>query len=205
MNSTLTFDEKTHRYYLNGRWVMGVTESLRLSGVLPTLPPSARIDYKASLGTAAHVAVKLDAANDLDESSVTEEVRPFLKSWRRFRAHRPIKRVVASECYVLSRRHLFAGRLDLVIEHDESRDLWLYEVKTGAMQPAYRLQTAAYMLAWNEEHPDQPVTRRAALQLIADDDAIPFRVQVHEDVDDKDAYLAALRVAHWKVKHGLTT
>lgn len=60
---------------------------------------------------------------------------------------------------VYSRRHRFSGTLDAIVR--TGRDLVLLDWKTGkAIYPEYRLQTAAYQHAWEEEFPDQPIADR---------------------------------------------
>lgn len=66
---------------------------------------------------------------------------------------------------IYSRRHRYSGTLDLIAK-DANGNLVLVDWKTGkSVYPEFRLQTAAYVKAWEEEHPDQPIASRILVRL----------------------------------------
>ena len=78
-------------------------------------------------------------------------------------------RVVANERKVYSRRYRYSGTFDALGEI--GGELVLLDWKTGkSIYPEYRLQTAAYCHAWEEEFPDQPISGRYLVHIT--DDAV---------------------------------
>lgn len=164
----LLFDEAAHRYTLDGRPVPGVTSVLKLvsgadyAGVDPDVLARA-----AARGTAVHRMVELDGQGILDEDSLAEELQPYLVQWRQFRAQSGFV-ILAQECRVASRRHGYAGTLDLfgVLNGRFA----LVDVKSVVrVMRTTGPQTAAYEVALRECRPDllpgdAPVDR-FALQL----------------------------------------
>jgi hypothetical protein len=196
----LIFDADRHAYYLDGRRVIGVTEALTLSGIAPRYNGRAA-EYAASRGTAVHVAVLLDVRGDLDRSTIAPEINGYVAAWWRWLEYaRPLGwEVEAVECNILSRRHLFAGRADLVVMFNGAR--WLIDIKTAkTLTPANALQTGAYKLGWDEMNPKSKIAKRAVLQLMPDGN---WKLDEHKDPTDPQTFLDFLRVAQWKQKHGI--
>ncbi len=69
--------------------------------------------------------------------------------------------LVASECNVVSEVHQFGGCIDIVaLTPGEDRDAkrGLYDIKTSkGIYDEYKIQLAAYEVAWNELHPDAKI------------------------------------------------
>jgi hypothetical protein len=80
--STLTFDEATHTYRVDGRIVLSVTQILKV--VFPDVYagiPLEILDRKARLGTAVHKVIELYLRGCLDWNSIHPEVQPYFDSW----------------------------------------------------------------------------------------------------------------------------
>jgi hypothetical protein len=68
---------------------------------------------------------------------------------------------------IYSRRYRYSGTLDLVVSSNQG--LVLIDWKTSkSIYPEFRLQTAAYVHAWEEEHPDQPISGRYLVRVPED-------------------------------------
>lgn len=62
---------------------------------------------------------------------------------------------VAQEVKLISRKHMFGGRADIVRFNGRRA---LMDFKTGAaVYPEHLAQDAAYGIAWDENHPDEPI------------------------------------------------
>jgi hypothetical protein len=97
---------------------------------------------------------------------------------------------------IYSRRHRYSGTLDcLAIDPNNSQELVLLDWKTGKhVYPEFRLQTAAYVLAWEEEHPDQLIQGRYIVRIAEDGSIEPHfypRSTLRKDIS---AFLGAKRL-----------
>mgnify|MGYP000879340087 FL=1 len=189
----LTFSEADHVYRLDGAIVPSVTQVPSLAGLvdLSQIDP-ARLAAASRRGTAVHLATEYDDTGDLDEASVTDEVRPYLMAWRRFRADSGIVLELIEE-RVAHVGHRFAGTIDRVGRIKGRREI--VDLKSGTTQPTHGLQLAAYDLALPED--DEP-RGRLTVQLRRDG---TYRVHRYDNPHDRATFLACVRVAHWKLAH----
>jgi hypothetical protein len=81
-------------------------------------------------------------------------------------------RTVETERRIYSRRYRFSGTLDVVIRNDAG--LFLIDWKTSkSIYPEFRLQTAAYVAAYEEEFPDQKIEGRYLVRITEDGQVEP--------------------------------
>lgn len=108
----LTFDQETHIYRWNNEIVPSVTQLLNefklvdFSGV-----PKDRLEYKRSLGVAVHYAIELLEAQNLNEDSLAEAIKPYLDAYKSFREVTGFEpRQTENRMY--SKKWRFAGTMD---------------------------------------------------------------------------------------------
>lgn len=100
-------------------------------------------------------------------------------------------RIDGIERRVYSRRHRYSGTLDALARQEDS--LVLLDWKTSkSIYPEFRLQTAAYQLAWEEEHPDQPIEGRYLVRIAEDGSVEPHYFPRSTYRLDKKGFLGAL-------------
>lgn len=187
----LTRDE-SHVYRWNERIVPGVTSIIEPLDELWRVPPDV-LAAKADLGRRVHLASELDDAGDLDESSVEDDVAPYLMAWRQFKLDKRVH-IVCAEEFVFHEVYRYGGQLDRVLEFDGMR--FLVDIKTSAMiWPSARPQTAAYMMAKN----DPKITRRAVIQLKRDGRYKFEEFTSHSE--DWACFLSCLTIQNWKNKY----
>lgn len=193
----LTFDEATHTYRLDGVVIPSTTQVLSLAGLvdLSQIDP-ARLAAASRRGSAVHLATEYDDLGDLDEASVTDEVRPYLAAWRRFRADAGFVPELI-EHRVVHVGHRYAGTIDRVGVLKRRREI--VDLKSGTTQPTHGLQLAAYDMALTD--PDEP-RGRMTVQLRRDG---TYRVHRYDNPHDRATFIACARVAHWKLAHLRTT
>ena len=203
--STLVFRESDHSYHLDGRELPGITRVLRDVGIGDLDVDDPVIAYAAERGKAVHEATALDDRGELDEASVDPVVRPYLDAWRRFRGESGFRPIPSLIEVPLARSDLgFAGTPD--------RCGWLgqipivLEIKaTSQLHRRVGLQLGAQqMLAWTTEEFGAVVPnaiRRFSVRLCPDENP-PYRLQEFKDPEDRNVFLAALRVEQWKRKEG---
>lgn len=98
------------------------------------------------------------------------------------------------ECPIYSRRYKYSGRLDGLALVDDVPTLFDWKSSKG-VYPEFRLQTAAYVHAWEEEHPDQRIEQRILVRLGKEDGAFEPHVYPRETLrKDFDAFLGAQKL-----------
>lgn len=190
----LLFEPDRHVYTYNGRELPSVTQVLSLledySGISRDV-----LKRKALIGTAVHSACELYLAQDLDESSLHPEVRPYFEQFKIWIATCKFN-FQLSEKRVFSKRFGYAGTLDL---HGDFQGCpSLIDIKTAAVvMPTWGPQTAAYAEALREET-GITTEKRFALQLTkTGHKLIPL-----ENNADINVFYAALTVTQWRIRHG---
>ncbi|MCS7001328.1 MAG: PD-(D/E)XK nuclease family protein [Dehalococcoidia bacterium] len=93
-------------------------------------------------GARIHRAIELDAADDLDESSV-EDIMPYVMQWRALRDAHGISPVLVEQP-VYHPQLKYAGTLDMVARVRDVDGLVLIEFKTGKPPRTVRAQMSAY-------------------------------------------------------------
>lgn len=98
------------------------------------------------------------------------------------------------ECLVYSRRHRYSGRFDGLCRVNGTLALIDWKTSQG-IYPEYRLQTAAYLKAYEEEHPSEVIQQRILIRLGKEDGAFEPHVYSRDSLRaDFNAFLAALRI-----------
>jgi hypothetical protein len=195
----LAFDAERHEYTLGVRRLPSVTEILRPVSMFEYRHVSASVMERASsLGRAVHSLIELDIAGTLDEDALDDSFRPYLTSWRQFRAQSGFVPVL-SEARVHSVRYGFAGTLDLLGAMNGR--LTLIDAKRTAQVPrSAGPQTAGYEIALRESRSvmikESGSVARFALHLMPERwQLVPFR-----DPNDKRVFLSALTIHNYMEK-----
>ena len=205
MTDDVRFVEETHQYFINNVEYPPVST---VTGFFTDYSrvPRATLELKRQIGKATHKAIELYSHGELDVETVDGAVLPYLESWIRFVAVKPLK-VIAAERIVYSKKHRVAGTLDLVVEFDEEPGVfWLPDAKcTYEMSAVTALQTGAYQVLWNENN-EPKVTKRAGIQLKPDGSIAEF--YPYDRIGNKNdfgIFLNALNCYRWARNNGITT
>ena len=127
----ITFDAETHTYHAGDEEIPGVSAILRDTGRQSSF--AGMNPFYAQKGTYVHRAIELDCDGKLDETTVDEEVLPYLTAWRKFRADTDFE-VAATEQIVFHPVHRYCGRFDLLLaarNKEVNGAAILYLKKTG--------------------------------------------------------------------------
>jgi hypothetical protein len=187
MRHEITIDEN-HVYRVDGRVVSGtVTGIIRDAGLVDAAWFS---ECSATRGTAVHKAVEYYEQGDLDESSLDQAIAPYMDGWRLFVAEtgyqsRELEQMIYHPIYQ------FCGTLDQTGIMDGQT--CVLDIKTGAAQPWWALQTAAY-------NSIAKCRRRLSVQLT---DEGKYKVTEHKEMTDWQKFLAAMTVAGMRREFGL--
>jgi hypothetical protein len=195
----ITFRPDEHEYVLpDGRVVPSVTQILAAVGVstdfdsLSQVSTSMRaaIERKRAIGTALHRDAHAYDDNDLDESTVHPEVKPYLEAYKVFRQNSGVV-PLCRERIVYHPQLAYAGTLDGIFAAPSKRNV-LIDLKCGDPEDAAcQFQTAGYQLAWEYQHPDGiTIHERWGVQLIPGR-AVPYSVEPpYIDWRDRDVWRA---------------
>ena len=193
--AALTFNEAAHVYRHAGQVVPSVTQILAPLANFEGIPADV-LERKRRLGQAVHLACQFDDEGDLDEASITDDVRGYLEAYRRFRRETGA-RVVANERRVYHATLGYAGTLDRVLEIRARH--WLTDLKTCIATPlAVGPQTAAYELAGGFDPAFPRIHYRAALRLAPDG---RYQLDTLTSAHDWPAFLACLTLRNFREAH----
>lgn len=178
------FDPEKHLYTVDGEPFPSVTQILQSEGFVDT---AFYTDYGRERGSLAHLCIHYEDTDELDESTVDAALAPYLAAYRRFKRESGFI-VSASEVPLASKVYRFAGTPDKFGSFKDA-ECALLDIKTGGMEPWAAIQTAAYEILKGSPY------KRYGLQLKADGS---YKLHPFKDRQDRQIFLAALAVYHWK-------
>jgi hypothetical protein len=209
----LTFDEETHRYYVDGAWVRSVTQVLDLvTGPIYARVPPHILDYARDRGQAVHGWTELldladaeqqgDIITAFDGTQLLPEHAewPFVQAWLKFRRESGFEPEIVEQriwhpklryCGTVDRIGLMQGRRATV------------EIKTVAQLGRWvGLQTVGYHEGFNAGRPRSEQARdRYAVQLRKDGS---YRLEQYiDDSGDMAAFVAMKTTWDWADANGV--
>lgn len=156
--SGLTFDPATHRYYLGGRELDGVTKVIDSvirkpaievwRGNVGNTAADARRDEAAQRGTLVHALAALHVEGVPDIPLGEEQPDPVqVEAFERW-YDRHVEELIACELMVYHGGYLYAGTLDFLVVLKGDKVPTLVDLKTSAsLWPEFRMQVSAYVEA----------------------------------------------------------
>lgn len=194
--AAIQLDEATHTYTLNGVVVPNVTRVIdQQLRDLSKIPLDVLLN-KREIGQLVHEATALDAAGQLDDATIDQDIVNYVKAWRKFLLEKQ-PRILATEQIVYHPLYGYVGKLDheMVINDVPG----IVDKKSGDPDDAVGVQLASYLEARNHGRPAKDkFTRRWALHLRPDGNyrLIPFTAK-----DDFSTFLNALSCFKWRTAH----
>jgi len=138
-STAVTFDPATHCYRFRGTRLISVTQAIQAAGLIDT---EWYTEAARQRSRAVHLAVHFDAEGDLDESSVSPLIRPYLEAARSFkRDTRFVTELTEARVWALDAG--YAGTIDHLGCIAKNQRV-LVDWKTGLIPEWARLQTAGY-------------------------------------------------------------
>lgn len=199
--SGLVYDDDAHTYTLAGRVIPSVTQVLKQVVDFSMVPPDI-LERKCAIGSALHMAIALDHADDLDYDSLDASVLPYFEAWRKFVADMGRGLVVhAAEMPIASATYQYGVTPDIWGSVNGERAV--IELKsTAAIHPSVALQTAAQVQAITEGGYwiANGTPRRFALQL---QPSGKYRLQEFTAKGDFGVFIALRSVWGWRASHKL--
>jgi hypothetical protein len=195
----LTFRAEDHTYWLGSRRIPGVTTILKPLYDFSMIPPEV-LRAKGDLGTAVHLCCELFDEDNLDESSVLDDWRPYVDAWARFVTQAKFI-VTEIEQKVFHPGLFYAGQLDR-IGYLDGEPVILDIKTTSTMSAAVGCQLIAYEEA-RKADPDYSGPekyKRIAVQLKPDG---KFAMHEYKEKMDWPTFVSLLTIHQWKQKHGV--
>lgn len=166
----LYFDSENHQYYFEGEKKPCVSDILKMVDVIAMEGiPLRNIEKAAERGTLVHEAtenLEYGLIDTLDDEWIQDnyEIMSYVLAYQNFLNDYPSKPIAREES-IFSKEKGFAGTIDIVKYIND--EIAIVDIKTSKTISELRsiLQLNAYRIAWNENHPDMPVTKLYILQL----------------------------------------
>lgn len=195
----IDFDPATHTYRLmpSGLVLPSVTHILKSTGVSTDFEAlrqtsgrlAEAIDAKRALGTIVHEACHFYDDNDLHWPSVHPDVLPYVEAWATFREHKQMTPLVR-ERIVYQPTLGYVGTFDGLFQSPAYDGAVLADIKLGDPEDAgAQFQTAAYLLAYQVEHPGMAGAMRWSVQLVPER-RVPYVITPYVDFKDFDTWRA---------------
>lgn len=198
-NVTATFDPETHRYYLDGRRVVGITEALALSGIKPPPDPSTRthaanVEYACQRGTAVHKMCELDDLGKCDSYDFDANLLPYLDAWRSFKRDYGFAPDF-TERFLVHEVFCFGGIPDSAGPCDKTGGYTVVERKVRELDDADELQVAGQSILLKDVA-GKPVAHGLLVRLKEDG---KYQVKKCADRRSRGIFLAAVTVANYRI------
>lgn len=193
------FDAREHRYFdAKMQPIPGVTETLNNTGIVCyDHIPKKILEHKAEIGTAAHASTHYYDENDLEITTVDEEVVGYLEAWIKFRKETRIEIHAIEQrgiCVADGMPYGYTFDRDCTFEGYRT----LLEIKcTAGVEISWGPQTAAYEIPLRAQ--DGKARRRVAVHLKPDG---KYSLVALNDVKDYQVWKWALALETWKQTKG---
>lgn len=188
----LRFDDLEHRYWLGNEELVATSRVIEAAGLVELRGTADQLAYARDRGTAVHVCTELDDLDDLDESTVVDEVKPYLEAWRKFRRDSGfVPEHIEVRTY--HPRLRYAGTIDRIGTMRRHRAL--IDLKTGAQRRATGVQLSAYVEAAAAHGMVRTDIKRYGCYLQPDG---TYQLVPYTAPGDLLAFLAALQIWKWR-------
>ena len=203
----LVFQEATHSYILDGVHIPSVTRIIDHAGIVSyDMVRADVLERKSKLGTLVHQACHYYDENDLDWSSISEEVKPRVDAWASFRSDTGFVPRRIEVRYVATVNGMTYG-LTADREGFFKKDEAIIDIKTSAdVADWVAIQTAGYALGVPDFEGQvlSPLAlfyrrRRLAVQLLPNG---KYMKRDFEDRNDATVFISGLHITNWKIAHG---
>ena len=199
-DARLAFDPVAHAYTLGERRLPSVTQILADVGVADFSAPHFTEEV-LQRGSRVHQAIALDVEEVLDDETLDAELVPYVTAWRRFLSESGAT-IEHWERPVCDPEQGYAGTLDGIVVLPTPGAVTrrtVLDIKRS-LYPSVGPQVSAYARCARALYDHQVIFNRAALVLPGDGS---YRLHMLTDATDEHTFLAALRVFHWRRRHGV--
>lgn len=211
----LHFDQRTHRYTLDGKWIPGTTGIIGRAINKPHLvswierlgqaEANRQRDASALLGTRVHAVVEsinlgTHRYRSDGELDVDDDLRPFADAYLEW-FQREVVQVIGAETPLYSEEHWFAGTADGILLLRGRTHPTLADLKTSKgdyPHDEWGLQTVAYQVAALESL-GIVTTSRMVIHMPSDRPGklVPIELPIEEAASDWKGFLHCRGIYEW--------
>ena len=203
-HSELIFSEEDHSYRLrSGERLDSVTGILKAEGIQTYGPRNADADFKMQVGTWVHQAIAWFEHGTLDESTLSEGIAPYLRSYKLFKeatGFQPILPLIEKAMWHPSWRYCGTPDLPGTI----NGRFVLGDLKTGGKRAGDTIQIAAYgdLVMCSIVGMENIFPEGIVIYLQNDGTRAKAEpVSAEEMFQNLSVFIAALKVNRWKKAH----
>lgn len=188
----LSRDDTNHQYYFGEKQLISVTQAIDQAKQTDYADIS-DIEYYLTLGTAVDLSISLHLkGKPIKWGNDLEILMPYFEGFLKFERETGFK-YFFTKTLVMSRTRWFAGELDMTGMLFGKYSLLDIKAST-CVRKHYRMQTAAYQFAHNEQYPTMTVEDRYLLLLPGDGS---YKLVKHDRRNDINAFFACLILAQF--------
>lgn len=198
----IVLDEKSHKYFVAGREVSGVTTILKEVGFYDFgCVNQEMLEERARFGKAVHKALEFYDKGTLDVGSVPEQIKPYILIWKKFIADYSVQ-ILEPEKKLFHAAYRYCGMADRIAVINNS--VCILDIKTGNELPEHALQVAAYERAYRDDktNPNKPkqtgMYKRYSVYL----SETGYKVRRYDNKNDINVFLSALTLYQYKKNGG---
>jgi hypothetical protein len=196
MDKLFLFNDERHEYTVDGKVIPSVTQILQDVGLIDlSAIPADRLEAAREFGIAVHSACELSDKGELDESTLDDNLVPYLEAWNKFKKDTHIF-LLECERPFFSSTYGFAGTPDRIgmISLPTIIDI----KSTAGLNPITELQTAGYGILYEENKIGQRSYNRMGVLLKPDG---TYKVHKYRNESDKNSFLSCLAVYNLKRRY----
>ena len=187
------FDPEDHSYWLGKNRLIGVSEAIQAAGLKDYSGIETHVlEHARQRGTAVHAACHYLDEGDLDWTTVSPEIEPYLRAWERFKSDSGVN-IVETERPLYHATMGFAGTPDRIIQLNGKAGT--LDIKTYAPDNNTGVQLAGYSYLRFGPQRVYDTPERWGLWLKNDG---KYSLTEYEDRGDEAVFLACLTVAKFK-------
>jgi hypothetical protein len=202
----LVFDAATHAYTLDGITIPSCTRVLDHAGLVDySMIRQEILERKSLLGSLVHQATHFYDEQDLDFSSLTDDIKYRVEAWANFRIDTGFVPRLIEKRFVATVNGMTYG---LTIDREGlfKKDEAIVDLKTSAtIEDWVAVQTSGYALGVPDYNGKtlSPLAlfhrrRRMAVQLLSNG---KYFKRDFEDRNDATVFISGLHITHWKLNH----
>ena len=164
LNTELTFDEKNHKYFLDGVCIPSVSEILSpLHSKVYGDINSYTLEIAAEKGTRVHRSIEFMSKYGLDKCD--EDILGYVQAYKKFRSEHENWQLIGSELRLYNKALLYGMTIDEVYRVGENIVICDLKTTSSVHLGSWSVQLSAYKKGYLTHYPDRNVSELYIIRL----------------------------------------